>query len=224
MQLRFATRVDRLNFMPISMKFNLFLFKNDIRKAFQIDGVYASYLKEDLQLTHPGESENVIKKHLVAFLGNIAGEEVLIHDYLYGIFVVRKSTLRDEHGHESLDGLGDTEVQRIIGNLLDIPCTIVNWDLENNHQIAIEVNNEDFIVYMCKESDLMNLYTTVFKEFNKYREQADIYNKQVTNDLNKIHSVWLTFRFKTQEGGRDIRRTRLEVQAEDDFLAFMTGD
>ena len=134
--------------MPTSVKFNLYLFEQGKRKAFQIDGAYARDLKD----MYPNEDDAQIMSKLKAFFTNMTGfDDLIVHDYKYGILVVREVTLQDMFGSsgKQFAQKSETEQTEHIGKLLEIPCTLHNWDLKNNHQIAIEVNNEDFIVYMC---------------------------------------------------------------------------
>ena len=223
-KLRWSPREKELEIMPISVKFNLFLFKQEKRKAFQIDGRYATYLKEDLELKFPRETNEQIMSRLTRFFTIVTGfGDIILYDYVFGILVVREYTLMKTFNLSAEQFLKINEIRKteLIGKLLEIPCTTNDWDLQNNHQIAIEVNNEDFIVYMCNEKDINKNSVIALENFFMYRDEVENYNKTVHDNNNKIWSIWFGIRCKSEEGGRYRTQSRKEKNEEDAFAKFL---
>ena len=136
MKLRWSVREDRLKKMSISMKFNIYLFQKGIRKAFQIDGRYASYFMEDLKHQYPTESHKQILNRFASFLGNITGfDDVLLHSYKFGIVIVRSSTLLKTFDILHFHDLSDTKLHEYIGKLLDITVGLAgcHWRSGQRH-------------------------------------------------------------------------------------------
>ena len=196
--------------MPISMRFNMFLFMKEYRQAFQVDGRFASFFKEDMEDSGRGYNSNQLK----TFLMNVCSfTDIVVHDYQYGILVTREQTLKQYgHSYDKFKELNYTAQEEIIGKCLNIRCSIKNWDLQNNHQIAIQVNNEDLIVYMCNEKDISKVYKDAIEDFEKYRTLAETYNNSINDEDNSIFSIELTFRCRTTQGGRYRKETRKEYE------------
>lgn len=223
-KLRWSPREKELEIMPISVKFNLFLFKQDKRKAFQIDGSYATHLKENLKIKYPTETDEQNMSRLTRFFSIITGfDDIILYDYVFGILVVREYTLMQtlKLSVEQFLKMNEIRKTELIGKLLEIPCTTNDWDLKNNNQIAIEVNNEDFIVYMCNEEDISKNSVIALKIFFMYRDEVENYNKTVQNDNNKIWSIWFGIRCRSADGGRYRTQTRKEKNEDDAFATFL---
>lgn len=206
--LRWGPREKRF-LLPISFQFNLYLFKEQHRKAIQIDGRDVGDILWLLQKKYPNMMPQKLLAHHVQSLTGF--QDLVVYDYTYGLFIVREHTLKD-HGIPNIEALHKhPKKTEMIGRMLGIPCTVKQWDLKNNHQITIEVNREPFKVYMCTDTDLSTLYPTVLQEFDFFRAQVEEYNKIASE---KIYNTVITIRCQSVEGGRYRTQTRKELNEE----------
>lgn len=187
--LRPRPRQQEYTIIPKSVRFNMYLFKNEVRKAFQIDGLEAGYLKEDFQEA---------KRDLYEFVKkSVAFQDMVCIDYEYGLLFTTDNNIRETIG-EAPD---PKHILRNAGKLLEVPCTLVQnkteW-LQTPHQIAIAVDDQDVKQYMCKNNEFAKTFEQAIKEYEHFRKHADEFNKQ--NEEDPVIDISLEFRAKTEEG------------------------
>ena len=192
MAFRVGPRQDEFALLPKSVRFNLFLFERGHRKAFQIDGRQAVYVKEEFRY---------FKRSLLLFLSkHCRVRDLVCIDYPYGILVTSERALGEHIPGFSARTL-PREIMAHAGSLLEIPCTIVGretrWD-GNPHQIAITVDHEELKQYMCTHDEFLSTFALAQDEYQRFLAHADEYNALFTQD--PIECVHLELRGKTRTG------------------------
>ena len=188
-RLRPGPRQQEYEILPKSVRFNMYLFQNNVRKAFQIDGREAGYLKEDFQEA---------KRNLYEFVEkSVAFQDMVCIDYEYGLLFTTENNIT-----QTIGGTPDAKhILRDAGKLLEVPCTLVRnkteW-LQTPHQIAIAVDNEDVKKYMCKNNEFSQTFEQAIKEYELFREHVDEFNKYYEQD--PVINISLEFRATTEEG------------------------
>lgn len=191
--LRIGPRQEEFQILPKSVRFNMFLFEGGARKAFQIDGRQALYVKQDF---------SSLKRSLLHFLAkHCRVTDLVCVDYPYGLLVTSEHAIRevvptfDEHTLPR-------DVMAQAGTLLGIPCTIVGdasrW-VGNPHQIAITIDwSDDLKQYMCTDEEYYPTFGAAMSEYLELKERAEEYNAVFTAD--PILGVGLELRGKTRAG------------------------
>ncbi len=188
--LRIAPRQAEFDILPKSVRFNFYLMKHGSRDAFQIDGMFASYLKEVFAVRN---------ESLFHFFSKYIAIGDLV-DYPYGILFTSESAVRRVLKVDMSNIRADDILQHA-GKLLDIPCSIVrshtDW-MDFPHQIGIVVDGEDVKQFMCTSDEFDTVMANAFKDFQMFRTMADAFNREFVND--PIARVELKFRAKTAIG------------------------
>lgn len=218
-----AQKAMKLRFNPTTLfqlslgdKFNIYLFSNKKRKAFQVDGQTVTDLIYDYQLANKKATRETIINHLFDYVKNMTGfSNLFLLDYKYGLFFTTEDIILKEFNMtgEEFQEQPPVLLHQKIGELLNIPCTIKDWDLKNNNQIFIHLNNSSIVkVFMCTDKDISKIMSVVSEEIHMYREMAEEYNKLSPSPLEKIYQVNLSMKLPTEEGGRFAFETRKQLE------------
>ena len=205
-RLRPGPRQQEYEIIPKSARFNMYLFQNNARKAFQIDGRDAGYLKEDFEEA---------KRDLYEFVEkSVAFQDMVCIDYEYGLLFTTDNNIT-----ETIGGAPDAKhILRNAGKLLEVPCTLVQnkteW-LQTPHQIAIAVDNQDVKQYMCKNDEFAKTFEHAIEEYELFRKHADEFNKQYEED--PVINISLEFRAKTEEAMQRFSPFDFLMEEEDEY-------
>ena len=219
MSLRIGPRQKEFEVLPTAVRFNIFLFEKGMRKAFQIDGMWASDLK--------WEFVN-LKRSLLHFLAkHCRVSDLVCIDYDYGILVTSERAIQEVLPTFDRRTL-PRDVMTHAGTLLGIPCTIVGnrskWQ-KNPHTIAIIVDDVSLKQYMCTEQEYQLTFEIAMREYIQLKTEADEYNRFFTDD--PIHTVSLELRGKTRAGIEDFKYEMRSLERDKEqnrILMFTAGD
>ena len=190
--LRIGPRQDEFSILPKEVRFNLYLMKHSKRKAFQIDGGLALFLKEDFAV----KGENFM--HFFRKYSEV--QDLVCVDYPYGLLFTSERAIRDVL-KKDLHEIRGKDLLDNAGKLLHIPCSIVASERQwwkYPHQIGIMVDGGDVKQYMCQDDEFNSVVNFAIAEFNVFRETAEAFNAEFTDD--PIERVELEFRAKTSKG------------------------
>ena len=203
--LRIGPRQQEFAIVPKSVRYNMYLLQWGVRKAFQIDGRDASYVKEDFAET---------KRDLYHFvMVHCRLHDLVCFDYPYGLLFTSVRAIRDVLPTFSVRTL-PRDILAHAGTLLGIPCSLVRKEKHWRHspqQIAIVVDGEDVKQYMCTNDGFDKSFAAAIAEYQTFRMHVDKFNTVYTDE--PILNISLEFRGKTMANVQEFQKYAFEYAA-----------